>query len=93
MDKEFRSKQQPGQVACILLSSSDTVVLVQCVVRWLTFLKDERSSYDSRIHIERIYKNPTFWAEAVKKAQHFFTIYLLPELTGQRSKVQVTTIT
>ena len=47
-----------------------------------TFLRDERSSYDdSEIHIERIYKNPTFRAECVKK-HNTFTICLLPELMG-----------
>ena len=91
LDKDFCLKQQPGEEQFQLDTQHAYYFQVQmqllvCNVEYVdfcvcTFLRDVRNNYDdSGVHIERIYKNPTFWEEYVKKAQDFFKICLLPEL-------------
>ena len=45
-----------------------------------TFASDQD---ESTLHIERIYKDKTFWDECLAKAKHFFMTCLLPELLGK----------
>ena len=43
---------------------------------------NSQDSQDSHVHIERIYKDHSFWTECITKAQHFFRTCLLPEIMG-----------
>ena len=45
-----------------------------------TFASDQD---ESTLHIERIYKDETFWDECLAKAKQFFMTCLLPELLGK----------
>ena len=49
-----------------------------------TFMADEQqgSSQDSKVHIEQIFKDHSFWTECITKSQHFFQTCLLPEIMG-----------
>ena len=45
-----------------------------------TFVEDDESK---GLHIERIYKNETFWSDCISKAEQFFKTCLLPEILGK----------